>query len=80
MWLDFYIRKGEQMKGERLTLTEAASEIGCHPEYVRRQMACGNWDLGTVVKKKNRNGCNQYFVFRSKLDKFLGKETEVEQV
>lgn len=68
------------MKGERLTLIEAAAEIGCHPEFVRRQMASGNWDLGAVVKKKNRNGCNQYFVFRSKLDKFLGKETEVEQV
>lgn len=68
------------MKGERLSLKEAAAELGCHPEYVRRQMSSGNWDLGAVVKKKNRSGCNQYFVFRSKLDKFLGKEQPHEQM
>ena len=55
---------------QRLTVKEAATEIGCNVEYLRRQMKAGRWDLGSVIKVKNY----QYFIFRAKLDKFLGIE------
>lgn len=59
---------------ERIGVFEAAKEIGCAPEYLRRQMKAGKWDLGVVVKPSREVSVYQYFVFRAKLDKFLGKE------
>lgn len=58
---------------EKVTVEEAAREIGCAPEYLRRQMKAKEWDLGQVVKPP-RGGTNcRYFIFRAKLDNFLGK-------
>ena len=37
-------------------------------------MKAGAWDLGNVVKPAAKGGNNEYFIFRTKLDKFLGKE------
>ena len=59
---------------QRVSVVAAAKEIGCHPEYLRRQMKAGAWDLGNVVKPAAKGGNNEYFIFRTKLDKFLGKE------
>ena len=61
---------------ERIGVQEAAKEIGCAPEYLRRQMKAGKWDLGSVVKPSRGISNYQYFIFRAKLDKFLGKERE----
>lgn len=41
-------------------------------------MKAGAWDLGNVVKPAAKGGNNEYFIFRTKLDKFLGKEGEEE--
>ena len=61
---------------ERVSVKDAAREIGCAQEYLRRQMKAGRWDLGEVVKP-SRNGCqHEYFIFRAKLNKFLGKENQ----
>lgn len=61
-----------------LTPEEAAKEIGCHPEYLRRQMRAKEWDLGVVVNPKGDMICHQYFIFRNKLDKFLGSDEVLE--
>lgn len=59
---------------ERVSVKDAAAEIGCAQEYLRRQMKSGRWNLGEVVKPST-HGCHyEYFIFRAKLDKFLGKE------
>ena len=61
------------IKGEsnRVPPRKAAKEIGCCPEYLRRQMKAGNWDLGSVIKPGRGHSKWQYFIFRDKLDKFL---------
>ena len=59
---------------QRLTVREAADEIGCAPEYLRRQMRSGKWDLGSVIKPGKGASIYQYFIFRGKLNKFLGIE------
>lgn len=56
---------------QRVTIKEAAEEIGCHPEYLRRQMKAGNWKLGEVVKPSKGRNHYEYFIFRAKLDAFL---------
>ena len=59
------------MESKRVRVADAAKEIGCHPEYLRRRMKAGHWNLGNVVKP-DRDGTNyQYFIFRDKLNKFL---------
>lgn len=63
---------------QRLTVKEAAAEIGCDKEYLRRQMKAGRWDLGSVIKPTKGLSNYQYFIFRAKLDKFLGKEPRAE--
>lgn len=59
---------------QRIKPKQAAAEIGCNVDYLKQQMRRGKWDLGEVVKPERRGGRHQYFIFRSKLDKFLGKE------
>ena len=59
---------------QRLTVKEAAAEIGCNVEYLRRQMKAGRWDLGSVIKPTSKVKNYQYFIFRAKLDKFPGIE------
>lgn len=58
---------------ERVSVKDAAAEIRCTPEYLRRQMRSGTWNLGEVVKPSARGCHHEYFIFRAKLDKFLGK-------
>lgn len=65
-------RKDGDYMSERVRVDDAAKEIGCAPQYLRLQMATGNWDLGGYVKPKNKKN-GSYYVFRAKLDKFLGK-------
>lgn len=74
----------EKIKGDRITAAAAAREIGCDVEFLRRQMQRkdgGRWDLGEVVPPEVPGGNSQYFIFRGKLDKFLGRregKTEME--
>ena len=68
--------KMEKIKGDRITAAAAAREIGCDVEFLRRQMQRkdgGRWDLGEVVPPEVPGGNSQYFIFRGKLDKFLGR-------
>lgn len=61
---------------QRVRVEDAAREIGCAPEYLRRQMKAGKWNLGEVVKPQVSGCQHEYFIFRAKLDKFLGKVEE----
>lgn len=56
---------------QRVSIEEAAKEIGCCKEYLRRQMKSGKWNLGKVVKPPPGGSIYQYFIFREKLNKFL---------
>lgn len=69
-------------KSNRISPADAAKEIGCHVEYLRRQMRRtdeNRWDLGEVVPPETPGGDYQYFIFRGKLDKFLGRESNILQ-
>lgn len=58
---------------QRVSVADAAREIGCHTEYLRRQMRAGKWKLGEVVKPAKASGRYNYFIFRTRLNEFLGK-------
>lgn len=59
---------------ERIPLPEAAKILGCAPQAVREHMKRGLWDLGTVTKlSPNRY---QYHIYREKLNRMIGIETE----
>lgn len=57
---------------QRVSVAQAAEEIGCDKEYLRRQMKKGEWDLGIYGKPERGQKKGTYFIFRHKLDKFLG--------
>lgn len=59
---------------QRVKVADAAKEIGCHPQYLRMKMRTGVWDLGKVEKPRHASGQYEYFIFREKLNKFLGLE------
>lgn len=62
------------MKTERVPINQAAREIGCNPNNIRAKMYSGEWDLGAVRKINSKTQKARYYIFRGKLDKFLGKE------
>ena len=57
----------------RVRVTDAAREIGCAPQFLRLRMQAGDWDLGSYVGPGTGGRHGNYYVFRDKLDKFLGK-------
>lgn len=57
---------------QRVSVPDVAKEIGCDQNYLRQQMRRGEWDLGSYVKPGREKKKASYFVFRNKLDKFLG--------
>ena len=59
---------------QRVSVAEAAAEIGCHQQYLRNQMRAKKWDLGRVVLPEKKGGQCMYLIFRPKLDRFLGLE------
>ena len=63
---------------ERVSVAQAAKEMGCCAQAVREQMKRGLIDIGYVapcVRGKNRSRRSyRYFIYRSKLNKLLGKE------
>ena len=65
------VAEDEAVRSNRVKTKDAAKEIGCAKQFLVEQIKTGAWDLGSYVKPKGgkRGTC---FVFRSKLDKFLG--------
>lgn len=68
----------QQIQKQRVSLLDAAVEIGCAPQALREHMKKGLWDLGEVVPPDRGSKNYRYYVFRRKLDRFLGKEGEEE--
>lgn len=60
------------MATQKVSVEDAAKEIGCCVEYLRRKMREGVWDLGKVVKPNRNEKKYKYFIFREKLNAFLG--------
>ena len=60
---------------ERVPTKQAAREIGVAVQTLLYYMEQGKWDLGTVVKSTTGK-TTRHIVFRSKLDKFLGRTNE----
>lgn len=58
---------------EKVSVKQAAKEIGCSEEYLRRQMMVDpKWQrLGTVVYPRPGYVKHRFFIFRDKLNFFL---------
>ncbi len=63
---------------ERVPTRVAAREIGVALDTLCYYMEIGKWDLGEVMKSKTGRQ-NRHIVFRSKLDRFLGKDGKNEE-
>ena len=64
---------------KRVRVADAAEGIGCAPGFLRLKMRTGEWDIGAYSKPKRGGERASYYVFRSKLDKFLGISREEPQ-
>lgn len=61
---------------ERVSVLDAARELGCGPQAVREHMKRGIWDLGEVIPpEKLGKKTWGYYIYRSKLDRILGKDS-----
>lgn len=65
----------KERASERVSLAQAARELGLAPQGVREYMKKGLIDIGAVVPAASGRGkSKRYLIYRDKLDKFLGKE------
>lgn len=59
---------------ERVTVCDAAKELGCSPAALREHMKRGLWDLGVALPpQKTGKAVWEFHVYRTKLDRHLGK-------
>lgn len=66
------LKEGTKMC-ERVSVANAAKEIGCSPQKVREKMKRGKWKLGRVEPpEKGVRSTYEYFIFRNLLNKHLG--------
>ena len=61
------------MENERVSVIQAAKELGLAPQGVRIQMQRGLLPIGYVVNSVQGNE-KRYLIYRNLLDKFLGRE------
>lgn len=64
--------EGGKVLSERVSVKQAAKELGMAPQGVRMQMLKGYIDIGCVLPAVQGEG-NRYHIYRDKLDKHLGK-------
>lgn len=58
---------------ERVSLIQAAKELGMAPQGVREYMKRKLIDIGDVLPCANGADKYRYFIYRDKLDAYLGK-------
>lgn len=66
------------MTSQRVTLAQAAIELGMAPQGVREYMKRGLIDIGDVlpaINSKSKKPKFRYHIYREKLDRHLGKGT-----
>ncbi|MCM1026497.1 MAG: hypothetical protein NC432_08660 [Roseburia sp.] len=62
------------MKGtERVSVMQAAEELGVSPQAVRVQMERGLLDIGVVLPSLQGDR-KQYWIYREKLNRLLGRK------
>jgi len=59
-------------ESNRVSVQQAAKELGMNPQGVREYMKRGLIDIGLVVPSLTGDG-NRYIIMREKLDKVLGR-------
>lgn len=59
---------------ERVSVEQAAKELGMCPQGLREYMKRGLIDIGRILPCANGSKKKRYFIYRDKLDKELGKE------
>lgn len=59
---------------ERVSVAQAAKELGISPGAVRVRMESGMLPIGQVVQGSGKN--KSYTIYRNLLDKYLGKKVE----
>lgn len=59
---------------QRVSVEQAAKELGCSPQEVRLNMQDGTWELGEVIPPVKGKKRWKYYVYREKLDLHLGKK------
>ncbi len=65
------------LKSERVSVTQAAKELGVTPQAVREHMKRGLWQIGYCYSPKNTGKNNwEYHIYRHLLNRHLGKEAE----
>lgn len=60
------------MPSQKVTVADAAKQIGCTQDFLRQRMKRKEWDLGVAVPPTKKGGPYQYYIFQAKLDRFLG--------
>ncbi len=61
---------------ERVSILQAAKELGIAPQGIRQQMESGILKIGDVVSNTKGTG-KRYWIYREKLDKHMGKGTSI---
>ena len=57
---------------KRVSVMEAARQIGCSPNKVREKMKRGRWKLGIVEPpEKGGRPTYEYFIYQHLIDEFL---------
>ena len=57
---------------ERVTVCEAAKELGCSPAALREHMKRGLWDLGVALPpQKTGKAVWEFHVYRTKLENWI---------
>lgn len=59
---------------ERMSISQASEILGLSGAFIRYQMDVGGMDLGVVTKTKS--GRRTHIIFRSKLEKLIGRKIE----
>lgn len=59
--------------GNRVSVAQAAKELGMAPQGVREYMKRGLIDIGMVLPAANGAKTHSYVIMRDKLDRVLGK-------
>lgn len=72
-------RKEKSENCQRVSVADAAREIGCDPQYLKLKMKKKKWDLGVVELPVNGGRRCNYIIFRRKLDKFLGLDIDLSE-
>lgn len=62
------------MTSDRVTVAQAAAELGMAPYTVRYYMEIGQLPIGQVVKLPGKKS-KRFLIFRNKLDAFTGRKT-----